>query len=895
MSEPCGCGTCASCGGPGGVPQRPVGDPLRFRHAAIRQRMLDSIAAARVGTARPLDRLGVRSSDDPAIALIDAQAASLHVLAWTGARLADDGTILRSEDRDALVDLGRLIGYEPRPALSAATTLAFTLETLPGAPAKVRVAKGTKVASVPGQDEKPQVFETDAEFEAVAAWNAIRPVCPLPDITGSTRTLCIAGVESAAREGDFVAVPRLPQGGGADDWLIGRIAGIERVSLPPDPAFLRLTLSDCWHVETTAALAVARAGEVAILARRAAAFGATAPDARAMTDDVRAGLISDDPETGATQWDNFEVGAPGSSGGKTIDLDAAYPEAFEGRLALFTRANKRPPFDYSKQKFVRTGETMEENDALARAHHEAAEERRRDMEEYTAGQVTDPALTEITKAVELARTDFLLSAKVSRITLDQIDLSDDGKAASGKSASLRYLVRELAVFLETERQTLYRPPRDIALPSESDRLVVQGKIEMAPGRRVILSGEKWMGQAGVTGPQQAAVAIVRTAQINADGTTTLLFEDPVAARFRSTRLAVLGNCVTASHGETPAQGEEIIGSGKAGARDQRFALKGKPLAYIPAETPRGYAPAVEVRVGGRAWKEAPHLSGLSAADRAYTVRPGRDGTAVIQLAGQLPSGLNNVTALYRTGGGKAGNLAAGRITMAMVPVQGVIGITNPLPADGGSDAETIEDIRRAAPLSVRTLDKVVSLADYEAFAAAYRGVGKALATLLYAGMRQEVCLTLADSQMQSPAEGSSVVEGLRRELKRVQVPGRTVRIAGFTAIHPDITLALSSDPAFRRKDVEEAVRKRLADRFGPAARPFARALHRSEVLAAAQGVDGVIAATLTVFALPSGMPAEDEGRLLCPGPILDPGTGDLIPAGLLSIDPAQVLFEEMAA
>lgn len=897
MSDPCACGTCASCGGSAALLERPVGDPQRFRHAAIRQRMLDSIASARVGAARPLAALGVRSTDDPAIALIDAYAGGLHVLAWNGARLGDDGTILRTKDRDALVDLARLIGYEPRPALSASTTLAFALETLPGAPERITVPKGAKVASVPGQNELPQVFETAAELEARGAWNAVRAVSPLPEIGASTTVVCAAGVTSAARAGDMLAVPFTPQTGAKDHWLIAQIGEAERVADPADPAksYTRFHLIGTRTVETTPELAADRTGRVIILARRAAPFGATAPDARAVGEDVQAALGVDTDDSGnVIGWTGFEVGAPGAANAKTIDLDASYPEAFKDRLVLLARSTKhiiptkRHEFEVRRKHKVKISEIYSaEKTAL-----EYAEEAEQEAIAFAAAQVTAPTLTRITAAEERARTGFLLSAKISRITLETIDLTRDQNALDAASTSLRYLVRELAVHIETESLELLRPPLDVVLPAPADRLTLPGKIELPPGRRVVLAGETWSA-AGVPSPRQAEVAVVKSVQFNGDGTTTVFFETDVAMRFRSLTLDLLGNCVSASHGETPASGTEIIGSGKAGARDQRFALKGKPLSYVPAESPRGYAPALEVRVGGRAWSEAANLMDLSEADRAYTVRMSRDGQAVVQLAGRLPSGLNNVTALYRTGGGTGGNLDPGRITMAMSPVLGVKAITNPVRADGGSAAETVEDIRRSAPMSVRTLDKVVSLADYEAFAATYRGVGKALATLLYAGMRQVVCLTLADSELRSPDPHSDIVTGLKAELARVAVPGRAVRIAGFTSIHPLITLAFAHDPSFRRADIEAALRTRLGEAFGAAARPFARALHRSEVLAVAQGVEGVVAAGLAVFALPPGQPLEADGRLACPGPSLDPQTGQFSPAGLLSIDPAQVLFGEM--
>jgi hypothetical protein len=99
----CACGgTCASCAGPAARPA--VADPLVFRHGAIKARLLASIGSTEIDGSRPLDGLGTRDDDDPTIALIDAVAGTLHVLAWNAARLFDDGSLRRTEDRDALVD-----------------------------------------------------------------------------------------------------------------------------------------------------------------------------------------------------------------------------------------------------------------------------------------------------------------------------------------------------------------------------------------------------------------------------------------------------------------------------------------------------------------------------------------------------------------------------------------------------------------------------------------------------------------------------------------------------------------------------------------------------------------------------------------------------------------------
>lgn len=826
----CACGTCLTCTTE--VPRRPVGDPLVFRHGAIKARLLSRIASTEIDGNRPLDPLGTREDDDPAMALIDAFSGALHVLAWNAARLADDGSLRRTEDRDALVDLTGLLGYDSRPALSATTTLAFTVDAFDGSPKAVTVPKGSKVASVPEKDEQPQIFETDVEIEARAEWNALTPVQQktVPAVTSSTTSITIAGASTIAKPGDLVLVYLEPQT--ANSWLLARIASITRQPTLDPPRTVIDLAAPAGLTAIASMKGSAFKNTVVILGQRASAFGATAPDMTLMPTAVQDSHGTQDK----TEWKTLEMPSGGTTTGGTVDLDAVYPDAMKGRFTVFTRPN--------------------------------------------ATTVTQ--LGSITSATELSRKGFGLAAKVTRIVVDGIDLSETG---------FKKKVRETAIFVETAREPLFVEDAVIQLPAPltKDRINVNGKVTLAAGRRLVIAGELFAPAAGQLSTA-AEIALLKSSTPQS-ASTELVFERALINTYKSTTMTLQANAASASHGDTPAApagGEELIGSSSTTTLSPKFELKRSPLAYVPAATPRGCAPAIEVRVGGVLFTEVPTAYGLGSEDRAYTVRTGREAKSVVQFAGRLPSGTLNVTAKYRTGGGTAGNLASGRLTTMMTPILGVRSATNAVPADGGSDAESVEDMRTAAPHSIRTLDRVVSLADFEAFARTFRGVGKALATELHIGMRSVVCLTIATTTLAVP--GADLVEALTTELAKVSVPGRTVRIVGFVELTAQVAVALAINTARRRTDVEAAARTALGLRFGRAARRFGEALHRSVVLAALHDVPGVIAARLTTFALAGG-PAEQDGRLLCPGPTVV--NGQISPAGLLSIDAQAVQFSEM--
>ncbi|OLL27489.1 hypothetical protein BTH42_32105 [Burkholderia sp. SRS-W-2-2016] len=815
----CYCGTCAICAASGVVPRPAVADPLDYAHGAIKRRLLESIASVEIDRERPLDGLTTREDDDPAIALIDAFAASMHVLAWYAARLSDDGSILRTQDRGALVDLTRLLGYEMRPALAATTTLAFTADEADATGSSRIVPKGTRIASVPGQNELPQIFETDADLEVRPEWNALGPVLQkdlqsIDDGAGEL-DMVVADLTMPVKVGDAVIVWSGKDG--TRPWLYGRVCAVTRKpdSDPPETTPSRTVITLASLVAVAAINTAADAGfrnHLVILGARAAAFGVNAPDPALLPQGAK---------------------LPDSIHADEVDLDAVHAEAVKGAFVLFER------------------------DTGARG------------------------LARIAEVNERGVVGCGLSAKVTHITIEDFDLTPD----------FINRVRETAIYLETGRYALLQYDRDEPLPapSQADRIAVAGKVNLPPGRRVVLSGETWAGS-GKQGAPAAEVAIVKSCRPSGND-TLILFARAVSISFRSTRLSIAANAVSASHGDTPPGGAELLGSSSATIAMPRFALKRSPLTYLASADARGYEPAIDVRVGNRLYDEAPTLFGKDSADRVCHVKRLRDGSSEVMFAGRLATGVNNVTALYRTGGGLAGNLKSGRLTTVMTPVLGVPKAANLVPAEGGSDAEGIEDLRSGATQSIRTLDRVVSLADYEAFARTRRGVGKALATELQTRMRSVVCLTIATTTFAPPTAGSDIVSSLRDALALVSPPGRSVRIEGFTTLVATIVAALAIASGYRREDVEAKARAVLRDRFAALQRRFGEALHRSAVLAALQSVEGVLAARLDTFALPDG-PAERDGRLLCPIPHID--KGQFVAAGLLVVDADAVQFVEMA-
>jgi hypothetical protein len=79
-----------------------------------------------------------------------------------------------------------------------------------------------------------------------------------------------------------------------------------------------------------------------------------------------------------------------------------------------------------------------------------------------------------------------------------------------------------------------------------------------------------------------------------------------------------------------------------------------------------------------------------------------------------PAGGDNIVAFaYQAGGGAAGNVAAGEIKSPVTAVAGVDSVINPMPAGGGSEAATPEDMLEIGPAQISNRSRAVTTNDFE--------------------------------------------------------------------------------------------------------------------------------------------------------------------------------------
>jgi uncharacterized phage protein gp47/JayE len=139
--------------------------------------------------------------------------------------------------------------------------------------------------------------------------------------------------------------------------------------------------------------------------------------------------------------------------------------------------------------------------------------------------------------------------------------------------------------------------------------------------------------------------------------------------------------------------------------------------------------AVVLAANGR-YEEVSTLLDSSPTDRHYVVLVDQEDRATLRFGGAPPTGTVRIT--YRTGGGTRGNVDANRIVVlegAFTDAHGRparVAVTNPAPATGGAERESVASARLRAPESLRALTRTVSREDFEINARRVPGVARAL-------------------------------------------------------------------------------------------------------------------------------------------------------------------------
>jgi hypothetical protein len=290
----------------------------------------------------------------------------------------------------------------------------------------------------------------------------------------------------------------------------------------------------------------------------------------------------------------------------------------------------------------------------------------------------------------------------------------------------------------------------------------------------------------------------------------------------------------------------------------RAATRGKkkgtaaPASSVYEWDMRGVLPAValEPAGGGSLWR--PRLDLLSSDEFApeFVAEVEEDGGATLRFGddeyGMRPGAGTRFLATYRVGNGARGNIGAESLAHVVTTDTRITSVTNPLPARGGKDAESIEQVRQSAPSAFRTQERAVTPEDYAEVAGRHPQVQRAAATVRWTGSWLTIFLTV--DRLGGRAVDEEFKVELSQHLERYRLAGHDVEINGPSFVPLEIELFVCILPGYFRSDVRAALLEVFSNRtladgrqglFHPDGFTFGQSVYVSRVYEAAQEVEGV--------------------------------------------------------
>lgn len=235
-----------------------------------------------------------------------------------------------------------------------------------------------------------------------------------------------------------------------------------------------------------------------------------------------------------------------------------------------------------------------------------------------------------------------------------------------------------------------------------------------------------------------------------------------------------------------------------------------------------------------------------------------DGTAFLRFGdgyyGNRPVSGSHFRVVYRVGNGIRGNIGAETLGHIITENPHIAGVANPLPAQGGTEPESVEEARRNAPVAFRTQDRAVTMDDYADMTERDPQVQQAAATLRWTGSWHSVFLTV-DRKGGLTVDPSFETE-LRSSLERYRLAGQDVEIDNPRFVSLEIEMQVCVQPDYFRSDVKRELLQVLSNRVLPDGRlgvfhpdnfTFGQSVYLSPLYAAAAAVAGVGSVLVTTF------------------------------------------------
>ena len=308
-----------------------------------------------------------------------------------------------------------------------------------------------------------------------------------------------------------------------------------------------------------------------------------------------------------------------------------------------------------------------------------------------------------------------------------------------------------------------------------------------------------------------------------------------------------------------------VKAGNTTKTEMRAFDAGKSAASAHAWLPANVLPAISLLENGATrWKPKRDLLKSNATSEEFIVEVENDGTARLRFGddvhGKRPASGSSFTSDYRVGNGAAGNIGADALVHIVSDQNDlathVAEVRNPLPARGGINPESIEDIRKNAPQAFRIQERAVTEADYAEVTQRQTDllIQRAAATTRWTGSWRTMFVT-AD-RLNNLAVDADFETSLRDRLERYRMAGQDLEVDAPQFVPLEIEMMACAKPDYFRSDVKAALMRAFSSNaqadgtrgvFHPDNFTFGQPVYLSRLVEAAMAVEGVSTVTFTKF------------------------------------------------
>ncbi len=289
-----------------------------------------------------------------------------------------------------------------------------------------------------------------------------------------------------------------------------------------------------------------------------------------------------------------------------------------------------------------------------------------------------------------------------------------------------------------------------------------------------------------------------------------------------------------------------------------------PVANLFAQAVRGALPQISLTDALKnEWLPRRDLLESGARDMHFVTEIDNESLVHLRFgdgeSGRQPEAKSTFTARYRVGNGSIGNVGAEAISHLVFRANKISGANlqprNPLPAQGGSDPETLAEVKLLAPHTFRKdLQRAITADDYARLAERSASIQRAAARLRWTGSWYEAQVTVDPLGTEDDDENlRSTVSGSLHRYRRM---GHDLSVRRVQYVPLEIEIEVCVQPHYLRAHLEAELLDLFSTRvldnkrrgfFHPDNLSFGDDIALSRLVALAQSVEGVQHVTINKF------------------------------------------------